>query len=263
MEAHRVFADPSTRGDRRRQLPIHCVRCGNRDLVERRSQSVHAGRLRRLPHQGRGHRPVAILRRPTRTDLAGPHLAARRHQRQRHAVHLHRGLRRRRRGAEPRQPEDRVPRPHRVARRRRAGAAVHGALQHDASTANRSQKDPDAIVKVAYANFVREPLRTFARDEVQRRNGLRGQGRADPDRRRRAGAHPQPTRTAAPSSSQRRRRQRAVSGGGRERGVAQARRDAGAGSARTRRSKSSARSAPSAKCRRRASPTPCRSSAVS
>jgi regulator of protease activity HflC (stomatin/prohibitin superfamily) len=34
------------------------------------------------------------------------------------------------------------------------------------------QKDPDAIVKVAYANFVREPLRTFARDEVQRRNGL-------------------------------------------------------------------------------------------
>jgi regulator of protease activity HflC (stomatin/prohibitin superfamily) len=34
------------------------------------------------------------------------------------------------------------------------------------------QKEPDAIVKVAYANFIREPLRTFARDEVQRRNGL-------------------------------------------------------------------------------------------
>ncbi len=34
------------------------------------------------------------------------------------------------------------------------------------------QKDPDAIVKTAYLNFVREPLRTFARDEVQRRNGL-------------------------------------------------------------------------------------------
>jgi len=32
--------------------------------------------------------------------------------------------------------------------------------------------DPDAIVKIAYDNFVREPLRTFARDEVQRRNGL-------------------------------------------------------------------------------------------
>ncbi|HYN09814.1 MAG TPA: SPFH domain-containing protein [Vicinamibacterales bacterium] len=34
------------------------------------------------------------------------------------------------------------------------------------------EKDPDAIVKVAYAHYVREPLRTFARDEVQRRNGL-------------------------------------------------------------------------------------------
>jgi len=34
------------------------------------------------------------------------------------------------------------------------------------------ERDPDAIVKVAYANFVREPLRTFARDEVQRRNGM-------------------------------------------------------------------------------------------
>ena len=35
-----------------------------------------------------------------------------------------------------------------------------------------TEKSPDAIVKVAYAHFVREPLRTFARDEVQRRNGL-------------------------------------------------------------------------------------------
>jgi regulator of protease activity HflC (stomatin/prohibitin superfamily) len=34
------------------------------------------------------------------------------------------------------------------------------------------ERDPDAIVKTAYANFIREPLRTFARDEVQRRNGL-------------------------------------------------------------------------------------------
>src|SRR5204863_1425703 len=34
------------------------------------------------------------------------------------------------------------------------------------------EKDPDTIVKIAYGNFVREPLRTFARDEVQRRNGL-------------------------------------------------------------------------------------------
>jgi len=34
------------------------------------------------------------------------------------------------------------------------------------------EKDPDAIVKTAYANFIREPLRTFARDQVQRRNGM-------------------------------------------------------------------------------------------
>ena len=34
------------------------------------------------------------------------------------------------------------------------------------------EKEPDAIVKVAYGNFIREPLRTYARDEVQRRNGL-------------------------------------------------------------------------------------------
>ncbi len=37
---------------------------------------------------------------------------------------------------------------------------------------NAVEKDPDAIVKIAYANFIREPIRTFARDEVQRRNGL-------------------------------------------------------------------------------------------
>ena len=35
-----------------------------------------------------------------------------------------------------------------------------------------TEKSPDSIVKVAYGHFVREPLRTYARDEVQRRNGL-------------------------------------------------------------------------------------------
>ena len=35
-----------------------------------------------------------------------------------------------------------------------------------------TETSPDAIVKTAYSHFVREPLRTFARDEVQRRNGL-------------------------------------------------------------------------------------------
>jgi regulator of protease activity HflC (stomatin/prohibitin superfamily) len=33
-------------------------------------------------------------------------------------------------------------------------------------------KEPDSIVQVAYSNFIREPLKTYARDEVQRRNGL-------------------------------------------------------------------------------------------
>ena len=42
------------------------------------------------------------------------------------------------------------------------------------TTASREilEKEPDSIVKIAYGNFVREPLRTYARDEVQRRNGL-------------------------------------------------------------------------------------------
>ena len=35
-----------------------------------------------------------------------------------------------------------------------------------------TERDSDSIVKVAYGHFIREPLRTFARDEVQRRNGL-------------------------------------------------------------------------------------------
>ena len=47
-------------------------------------------------------------------------------------------------------------------------------MERFSTTAGRREveKDPDAIVKVAYGNFVREPLRTYARDEVQRRNGL-------------------------------------------------------------------------------------------
>jgi regulator of protease activity HflC (stomatin/prohibitin superfamily) len=47
-------------------------------------------------------------------------------------------------------------------------------MERYSTTASRHdlERDPDIIVKVAYGNFVREPLRTFARDEVQRRNGL-------------------------------------------------------------------------------------------
>src|SRR5688572_29832008 len=40
------------------------------------------------------------------------------------------------------------------------------------SAGSDQEKDPDAVVKIAYGHFVREPLRTYARDEVQRRNGL-------------------------------------------------------------------------------------------
>src|SRR5262245_19755782 len=46
----------------------------------------------------------------------------------------------------------------------RYSTTVRQQEQHD--------RAPDSIVQVAYTNFVREPLRTFARDEVQRRNGL-------------------------------------------------------------------------------------------
>ena len=47
-------------------------------------------------------------------------------------------------------------------------------MERYSTTASRREveKDPDTIVKTAYGNFLREPLRTFARDEVQRRNGL-------------------------------------------------------------------------------------------
>jgi regulator of protease activity HflC (stomatin/prohibitin superfamily) len=40
------------------------------------------------------------------------------------------------------------------------------------SAGGNQEKEPDAIVKIAYGHFVREPLRTYARDEVQRRNGM-------------------------------------------------------------------------------------------
>lgn len=47
-------------------------------------------------------------------------------------------------------------------------------MERFSTTAGRVEveKDPDAVVKIAYGHFVREPLRTYARDEVQRRNGL-------------------------------------------------------------------------------------------
>ena len=47
-------------------------------------------------------------------------------------------------------------------------------MEHFSTTVSNGQteKSPDAIVQIAYGHFIREPLRTFARDEVQRRDGL-------------------------------------------------------------------------------------------
>ena len=53
-------------------------------------------------------------------------------------------------------------------------AKIPQFMNRFSTTVNRDavERDPDAIVKTAYSNFVREPLKTYARDEVQRRNGL-------------------------------------------------------------------------------------------
>jgi len=53
-------------------------------------------------------------------------------------------------------------------------AKIPDFMSRFSTTVNRDaiERDPDAIVKTAYTNFVREPLKTFALDEVQRRNGL-------------------------------------------------------------------------------------------
>ena len=40
--------------------------------------------------------------------------------------------------------------------------------------------NPDKVVRVAYGNFLREPLRTYARDEIQRLNGLEIKDRITP-----------------------------------------------------------------------------------
>ena len=103
------------RPDRRRRVR-------RRHLVARFPQPLHPRRLRRLSHQGRGLRPHRLLRRAEGPDVRRPHLAARRHQRQRHAVHLLGGVHRRARGPQPRQPEDLVRGAHRLARRRRSAS---------------------------------------------------------------------------------------------------------------------------------------------
>ena len=40
-------------------------------------------------------------------------------------------------------------------------------------------KDPDAVVKIAYGHYIREPLRTYARGAAEARHG--SEGRAYPE----------------------------------------------------------------------------------
>ncbi len=40
------------------------------------------------------------------------------------------------------------------------------------STLTHDDKDPNKVVEIAYSNFLKEPLRTYARDEIQRLDGL-------------------------------------------------------------------------------------------
>lgn len=49
-------------------------------------------------------------------------------------------------------------------------AQVRNFVEHYSTLS--SDKDSDAIVKTAYDNFMRQPLRTYARDELQKLNGL-------------------------------------------------------------------------------------------
>lgn len=48
------------------------------------------------------------------------------------------------------------------------------------TTLTKNNKDPNQTVVVAYWNFLREPLRTYARDEIQKLNGLEIKDRITP-----------------------------------------------------------------------------------
>ena len=103
-------------------------------------------------------------------------------------------------------------------------------MERFSTTMTRAQhdKEPDSIVQVAYGNFVREPLKTYARDEVQRRNGLEVKdaliqiGDAVPE------PHPTVCRGQSVCHFERGRGERPVPGRSSQRGVPQARGDAGA-----------------------------------
>jgi hypothetical protein len=50
--------------------------------------------------------------------------------------------------------------------------AVKEFIERYSTLAEEDDKNADRIVQIAYANYLREPLRTFARDEVQKHKGL-------------------------------------------------------------------------------------------
>ena len=126
-----------------------------------------------------------------------------------------------------------------------------------------TEKSPDAVVRVAYGNYVREPLRTFARDEVQRRAGLAVKDELIPIGQAVLGRI-QALRGGEPVHHQQRgRRQRAISRTRSPMRSPASSRRRRSWNGRTPRSRSSGKSGPSGRCRRPVSPTPCRSSAAS
>ena len=89
-------------------------------------------------------------------------------------------------------------------------------------------RNPDRIVQVAYANFLQEPLRTFARDEIQRLNGLEIKDRITPVGEAISRRVLELTQRHALPGHERRRRQHPVPGGGRQRRLGQDGGDPGA-----------------------------------
>ena len=152
-------------------LLVHRICRNDRHLVERRAQSVHARWLRRLSHQGRVHRALAVLRRAARTDSAGrgwlldvTNVSVTPYTYSEEFV-----------GDSAVMSRDNLKIGFRVHTVWRVdGDQVPLFMERYSTTVDRESihRDPDAVVKVAYANFVKEPMRTFSLDEVQRRNGL-------------------------------------------------------------------------------------------
>ena len=128
-------------------------------------------------------------------------------------------------------------------------------------TNGNTEKSPDAIVRVAYSHFVREPLRTYARDEVQRRKGLSVKDELIPIgqsvlARIRAYADGRSSSTASSLETSSTRRKLPTPSRGSSRRLRNS-------NARTPRSRSNGKNGRSARYRPRASRMRCRSSAAS